>query len=79
MVPSPIVIREASPSNRWKQMQRPTAKHSAELGESCGREGGKNVGARGVKDTIRKPTESTNLGSQVLTEVDSITKEPTWD
>jgi hypothetical protein len=29
------------PSSRWKQMQRPTAKHWMEIEESCGRVGGR--------------------------------------
>ena len=32
------------------------------LGESYGRGGGRIKGDREVKDTTRKPTESTNLG-----------------
>jgi len=40
-------------------MQRPTAKHQEELGESCRRGGGRMEGTRGVKATTRKPTEST--------------------
>jgi hypothetical protein len=34
----------------------------AELGEAFGKGEGRSVGAREVKDTIRNPTESTNLG-----------------
>jgi hypothetical protein len=42
-------------------MQRSTAKHYKGLSESKGkRRRGKIVGARKVKDTTRKPTESTN-------------------
>jgi hypothetical protein len=50
-------------------MQRSTAKHWVEPGESCGRVGDRIEPARGVKDTTRRPTESTNLahgGSQRL-------------
>lgn len=36
IIASQIVIREASPNNWWKQMQRPIAKHQAEIRESCG-------------------------------------------
>lgn len=31
-IPSPTVIRGASSKNWWKQLERPTAKHKAELG-----------------------------------------------
>jgi hypothetical protein len=41
-----------------------------ELGESYGRGRGRIEGARGVKDTIRKPTESTNLGPWGLMETE---------
>jgi hypothetical protein len=43
-------------------MLRTTAKQ-AELGESCERRGGRIVGAKRLKDTIRKSLESTNLDS----------------
>jgi hypothetical protein len=46
-----IVSWEASSSSRWKQMQKPIAKHQAELGESCGRVGDGIEKAAGVKDT----------------------------
>jgi hypothetical protein len=45
-------------SNWQKQMQKPTAKH-IELREPCRRVRGRVLGARRVKDTSRKPTEST--------------------
>jgi hypothetical protein len=51
--PSETVIREASPSNSWRLMQRHRAKDLVELGQSCGRGGGRIGGARGVKDTYR--------------------------
>jgi hypothetical protein len=35
--PSNLVSWEASSRNRWKQMQRATSKHQAELRVSCGR------------------------------------------
>jgi hypothetical protein len=54
--PSIIVSWEASSSSRWKQMQRPIAKHQAELRESCGRGGVRIKGAGVVKDTTRRPT-----------------------
>ena len=34
--------------------------------------------ARGVKDTTRRPTESTNLGPWGLTETEPSTKEHAW-
>lgn len=48
-----IVIREASPSNLWKQ--RSTSKHSTRFGESYERGGGQIVEAKVIKDTTRKP------------------------
>lgn len=48
-------------------MQRPTAKYWVEIGESCRR--GRTEGAREVKDTTSKPTESTTWAyrdSQIL-------------
>lgn len=41
--------------------------------------GGRIVGASGVKDTTRNPTEPTNLGSQELTETEPPAREPAWD
>ena len=64
------VTREDSSSNSQKQMERPTAKHQAELGDSCGRGRGRIVKVRGNKDITRKPTESANLGPQGLTETE---------
>ena len=49
-----------------------------ELRESCRRVGGKITGARGVKDTARKHKESTNLGSQGLTETEPTIRKPVW-
>jgi hypothetical protein len=34
--------------------------------------------ARGIKDTTRRPTESTNLGPEGLTETEPPTKEHAW-
>lgn len=56
-------------------MQRPTAKHQEEFKESSGRVGDRVEQARGVKDTMRRPTESTNLGSWGLTKTEPLTKE----
>jgi hypothetical protein len=56
-------------------MQRPTAKHQAELRESCGREGCRIEQATRVKYTTRRPTESIVLGSRGLTENELPTKE----
>jgi hypothetical protein len=39
---------------------------------------GRIVGAREVKDTTRKPPESTNLDSQRLTETELTIREPAW-
>jgi hypothetical protein len=41
-------------------MQIPTAKHQAEVMESGGRVGGRIGGARGVKDSITRPTDVMN-------------------
>jgi hypothetical protein len=67
------LCREALFTSKWKQMQRPIAKHQAELGKSYGwvgrglgegRAGGcggnRIEGPGGVRDNTR-PTESTNL------------------
>jgi hypothetical protein len=43
----------------------------AELGESCRRMGGRNEGARGVKATTRRPTESTDLCPWRLSKTES--------
>jgi hypothetical protein len=61
-------------------MQRHTFKHQVELGESCGRVGGRieQAGER-VKDTTRRPTESTNLSPGGLTETEPPTKEHAGD
>jgi hypothetical protein len=59
-------------------MQRSTVKHYTELGESFGRRGGRIVGAKGVKDTIRKPTETTNLGPWELLGTELTIREPAW-
>ena len=37
------------------------------------------IGARGIKNAIRKSTESTNMDSQRLTEIKPTTSEPAWD
>jgi hypothetical protein len=59
---SKTVIRDVSPSKRWKLMQRPTTKHSVKLRESCGRKGERTEGARGVQNITGTPTKSTILG-----------------
>jgi len=46
-----------------------------ELRESCERVRGKIEGAEGVKDTLKRPTESNNLGPWVLTETELTPKE----
>jgi len=38
--------------------ERLTSKHEMELGESCGRVKRRSEGARGIKDTTRRPTET---------------------
>jgi hypothetical protein len=76
LVPNPTAIREASPRNWSRQIQRPTAKHYTLLGESCKRERGRIVGAGEVNTTKRKPTVSTNIGPQGLTETELPTRAP---
>ena len=53
----------------------PTAEHQAHLGESCGRVRDRTEQARGVKDTMRRPTESTTLGPWELKETGPSAKE----
>jgi hypothetical protein len=60
----------ASSSSWWKQIWRPTAKHQAELKKLCGRVLDKIEGAEVVKDTTRRPIESTNLGLWGLKETE---------
>jgi hypothetical protein len=67
--PSMTVFWEASSRSWWRQMQRPTAKHQSEPGESCGRVGDRSEQVRGVKDMRRRCTESTNLVPWGLTEI----------
>jgi hypothetical protein len=57
--------------------QRPTAKCQTELRESFGRVGDRTERAGGVKDTTRKPTESTKLSPWGLTETEPPTREHT--
>ena len=77
MVPSPIVIREASSRNRWVETDadsqpnvRRSCKNPVEERE------GRIAEDRGVKDTIGKPIESTNLVPLWLTETEPTTREP---
>jgi hypothetical protein len=42
-------------------MQIPTMKHPADLEVSCGRVGGRIKGPEGDRNSIGKPTDSTNL------------------
>ena len=60
-------------------MQRPIAKHTEELGEYPGRRGGRMVGARRIKFTTRKPTESTNLALGGPTEIVPLPRECALD
>lgn len=46
-------------------MERYTETHSQIIGESCGSDGG-GEGAKVVKDTTGRPTESRNLGTECL-------------
>lgn len=57
--PRIITIREVSPRNWWKQMQRPIAKHQAELEESCERRGGM------ICRSQRSRIETRNLQNQL--------------
>ena len=56
-------------------MQRPIAKHQAKHGKSCGRVGDRIERSRGAKDTVKRPTEATNLSPLGLTETTLPTKE----
>jgi hypothetical protein len=72
--PSITVFWEPSSRNWWKQMQRPTAKQSSGVLWK-GEVGGRIEGARGIKDTTRRSTESTNLSPWGLPEGE---KEHAW-
>jgi hypothetical protein len=52
-----------------------THRQAAEPRESCGREGERSEQVGGVKDTTRRPTESTNLGPWGLTDPETPTRE----
>ena len=51
-----IVSQDASSRGQWKQIQRPTSKHQAEHGKSCGRS--LEIWLR--EDNTGRPRESTN-------------------
>lgn len=55
---SPIVIGEASSSNLWEEMQRPTGEHYVELGESCRRGRERIIEGKGIKDTGEQSLEN---------------------
>ena len=48
-----------------------------ELGESCGRVGGRIVGLKGDRNFTGKPTDSSNLDSRGLSKVESPYKKDT--
>jgi hypothetical protein len=70
--PSTTVSWEASSSSQWKQMQSPTAKHQAELYESCGRVRDRTEGTEGF---LRSRKKSTNLVPWGLTETEASTNQ----
>jgi hypothetical protein len=49
-----------------------------ELGDSYGRIGGRSVDLEGDRNSIGKPTESTNLELLGLSEAETPTKEHKW-
>ena len=69
------VSRVSSSKSKWKQMQRPTAKHQVKVWESCGSLGVRTNQAEGLKDITRHATESINLGPWGLSEIESPIKE----
>lgn len=58
-------------------MQTPTVKHYTELEKSCGRVGGRIEGPKEDKNSTRRPTNSTNLDTCGLPEIEPSTKEHT--
>lgn len=70
LVPSPILIREASSSSLWGH--RPTAKHYVELKNFLRRREGKIVGARRARIPVEhglqnhQPTQSPSLLLQAV-------------
>jgi hypothetical protein len=59
-------------------MPKPTAKHSTEIRDACGRAGGRTEGPEGKGNPVRKPTESTKLDPWELSETEPLSKEHTW-
>jgi hypothetical protein len=63
-------------------MEADAETHSQTLGGLGGillKRGERTIGAREFKDTTRKPTESTNLGSEGLTKTEPATRDPAQD
>ena len=71
-----VVLQEVPPSSLLRQAQTPTAKQWMELGNSCGRIGGRIEGPKGNRNSTGRPTESTNLALGLL-ESEPPTKEHT--
>lgn len=81
LLPSLIVIRDASSCNWWKQIQRFAAKHLEDIEKFCGRGGERIMGARGAKNTkgMGICTESGDLGSWGLMETEPPARERSVD
>jgi hypothetical protein len=66
------------PSIDGKTQRETHSQTLVELRKSCRRLEGRIVGARGVKDSIRKCAKSTNMGSWGFTETDPTIWGPSW-
>jgi hypothetical protein len=63
-------------------METEAETHSQTLSGAWGilwKKGRRTEGARRAKDIIRKPTESTNLGTKEFRETELATREHAWD
>lgn len=81
LLPSPVTIRHQN--GFFRQLMEANAEIKCQIlhrGQgSLGRGGERIVGARWVKDTIRKPKKSTNMAPLWPIETESLAREYAWD
>lgn len=59
--PSLTALLDATPISHWKEIQRPIAKHKLDLGEPCGRDGGRVEALEADRNSKGRLTESSNM------------------